>query len=96
MARTAGRKGRVWRRNKAQALADAGYVCWICGHGGARYADHKIPLAQWRAMGGDPNDPANLAPAHGALNRCQVCGRCCNESKGNRPYKPSSRGSRDW
>ncbi|MGP4030061.1 hypothetical protein [Actinomadura sp. 3N407] len=64
---------------------------------GATYADHKIPLARWKAMGGAPNDPANLAPAHSANAPCEPCGgRCCNESKGDRPYRPKVAGSRDW
>lgn len=95
-ARTAGRKGRPWRRARAQALAEGAGICWICGHGDARYADHKIPLKRWKVMGGDPNDPANLAPAHGANNRCAQCGQCCNERKGDRPYRPPTKGSRDW
>ncbi|TDD80913.1 hypothetical protein [Actinomadura rubrisoli] len=60
------------------------------------YADHKVPLARWKAMGGDPNDPAHLAPPHGALNRCAEWGRCCNESVGDRLYGPPVRGSRNW
>lgn len=94
-ARTAGRKGRPWRRARAQALHEGGGICWICGHEDARYADHKIPIKRGIAMG-DPNDPANLAPAHGANNRCARCGQCCNERKGDRPYAPRIQGSRDW
>lgn len=96
MAASSGRSGRRWRRIKAQVLADCGYVCWICGHGDAFYTDHKIAIRQWIAQGGDPEDPANLAAAHGALNRCPVCGRCCNESKGSRPHQPTAPGSRAW
>jgi 5-methylcytosine-specific restriction endonuclease McrA len=96
MARHTGRKGRPWRRIKAQVLAEHGYVCHICGHGNARYTDHKIPIGEWKARGGHPEDPANLRPAHGALNRCGVCGRCCNESKGDRPYQAITSASRDW
>ncbi|NDU73730.1 hypothetical protein GWI34_13925 [Actinomadura sp. DSM 109109] len=64
-ARTAGRKGRPCRRARDQALAEGAGICWICGHG-ARYGDHKISLKRWKDMGDDSNDPANLAPAHGA------------------------------
>lgn len=96
-ARTAGRKGRPWRRVRQQVLAEHAGICGLCGHGGARYVDHRIPIGKWRAMGGDPNDPANLQPAHGALNKCAECGgKACNESKGDRPYRPKVAGSRDW
>ena len=77
-------------------LADHAYMCHICGHGDAHYTDHVIPLQRWKAAGGHPEDPVNLRPAHGALNRCQVCNRACNESKGDRPYQPIAQASRDW
>ncbi|GAA2092379.1 HNH endonuclease [Actinomadura alba] len=98
MAASSGRKGRRWRRIKAQVLADCAGICIVCRHGGATYTDHVVPIEAWKAMGGDPEDPANLRPIHGALNRCSVCHRCCNESKGDRPLEEVQvvQGSRDW
>lgn len=95
-SRTAGRKGRPWRRVRAQVLADHGGICHLCGHPGAGDVDHRVPLAAWTAQGGHPEDPANLAPAHGAYSRCAVCGRCCNQAKGDRAHVPTPRGSRAW
>lgn len=42
-ARTAGRKGRPWRRVRKQALEERAGICWICGHGDARYAATRSP-----------------------------------------------------
>lgn len=95
-SRSAGRKGRPWRRIRAQVIADHAGICYLCGHPGAGDADHVIPLAQWRAQGGHPEDPANLRPAHGALSRCKVCARACNQMKGDRQHTPTARASRAW
>jgi hypothetical protein len=93
-----------YRRNRAILLATSD-MCGICGHGGARTADHIIPPKLWAQL--FPDDPqgcdglANLRPAHGTMapgapiNRCLTCGRACNQSRGAR--LPASRPqSRHW
>jgi hypothetical protein len=83
----------VYRRNRAILLAQDDR-CGICGHPGARTADHIVSDPRWprgddgrRLPGFD--DLANLQPAHGTLgpyqpaNRCPTCGRLCNQSKGD-------------
>ena len=97
-ARTAGRKGRPYRRARAQVLTISD-VCHLCGHGGSGDVDHDPPLVELVALGLDPNDPAYMRPAHGVLSRCFVCdsvrGRACNQVKGaraaGRPAMPTSR-----
>jgi hypothetical protein len=84
-----------YRRNRALLLA-ANETCALCGHGGARTADHIIPDRAWprgpdgkRLPGFD--DLGNLQPAHGTSgagravlhNRCPTCGKLCNQSKGD-------------
>ncbi len=70
-----------------------GTVCHLCGHGGAREADHLIPL---RDLPNQTPDPHAMRPAHGALyrrrdgtvlrdNRCPECGKACNQSRGAKP-----------
>jgi hypothetical protein len=97
--------GAVYRRNRALLLS-ASDRCGICGHPGARTADHIIPPHLWpRDETGKMipgfDDLANLRPAHGSMgsgrtrvhNRCTVCGRLCNQSrgKGPGPRRPQSR-----
>lgn len=88
MSASAGRKGRRWRKARAEVLATSD-VCHLCGHGGAGEADHDPPLATLRAMGLDPDDPAHMRPAHGGSARCWVCdparGKACNQVRGARP-----------
>lgn len=96
MAASSGRRGRPWARIRKQVLTEAGGICYLCGHPGAGDVDHRISLAQWRAMGGHPEDPANLGAAHGALSRCSTCGRCCNQAKGNREHTVRPVASRAW
>jgi hypothetical protein len=90
-----------WRylHNRAVVLARSD-VCWICRHPGARTADHLIPWRLWPRDLPGFNDIGNLAPAHGTMgsgpfkvhNRCPVCGRLCNQSKGDRVQgRPQSR-----
>lgn len=81
-----GRWGRPWRRVRAQVLA-ASTVCWICGHDGSDSVDHVTPLA----IGGDPLDPDNLAPAH--HRPCPQCGKRCNIARGVRPGRGVTEGS---
>ncbi len=92
----------VYRRNRAKLLASSDR-CWLCGHGGAATADHKIPDKLWprdqfgrRVPGFD--DLANLAPAHGQggnmLNPCPMGCGYCNQRRGVREVL--SPRSRDW
>lgn len=92
MARTAGRKGRPWRRFCAAVLAAYGPVCWLCHrpisldlhylHRLAYTVDHVVSLQR----GGAPMDLANARPAH----------RSCNSSKGSRAASTREITSRDW
>ncbi|MEV7264692.1 hypothetical protein AB0N38_14180 [Micromonospora aurantiaca] len=86
---------RTYRTNKAAMLAEpGGDICAICGHGGAKTTDHIISHKQWpRGPDGKLlpgfNARSNLQPAHGTMgdkappNRCPVCHRLCNQSKGD-------------
>lgn len=86
---------RAFRRTAALAIARDQGRCGICGHAGARTADHIIPHHLW------PKDDAgrplpgldhidNLRAAHGSRgpaehNPCYMCdprGRHCNQSRG--------------
>ncbi len=104
---TSGRAGTgnaAYRRNRALLLAMTD-ICALCGHGGAKTADHVIPARDWPKdpYTGKPlpgmDDLGNLQPAHGTLapgvlNRCPVCGLLCNQSKGagdRRPRRPATR-----
>jgi len=55
-------------------------ICHICGHPGARQADHlesvtDRPDLAWKL--------SNCKPAHGAPgNRCRVCKANCNQLRG--------------
>jgi 5-methylcytosine-specific restriction endonuclease McrA len=56
-----------WRRLSA-AILSRSTTCWICGRPGADSVDHLTPIA----AGGDPFDPANLAPAHTVCNSARA------------------------
>lgn len=98
-ARTAGRKGRPYRRARALVLADSD-LCVICGHGGAETIQHVPARVHLIAMGLDPNDPQYMKPAHGTKGRdknpCPTCGRLCNQEAGTGPTSPSMPTSRPW
>lgn len=97
MAKASGRAGtgnHVYRKNRAILLAQ-NTRCALCGHGGAKTADHIIDDKHWprdlyhnRLPGFD--DLSNLQPAHGTMggrqpdNPCPVCGELCNQKKGAR------------
>ena len=52
-------------------IASYGGLCWICGHGGGRQADHVIPVTERPDLAWDAS---NIRPAHGAPgNPCLVC-----------------------
>ncbi len=80
-ARTAGRKGRPWRRFRKQVLLKYGRVCHLCDepidtslHPRSPWAfvvDHDPPLA----LGGAPMNLATARPAH----------RYCNGVRGTKP-----------
>jgi hypothetical protein len=106
---TSGRGGMgaaVYRRHRADMLAHND-LCALCGHHGARSADHIVTAKDWprdpagRMLPGF-NDPANLQPAHGTMgagpaiihNPCPTCGSLCNQSRGARPML--SPRSQDW
>lgn len=93
-----------YRRSRASVLADSD-LCGLCGHGGARTTDHLIPPDRWptdaygRKLPGF-DEPGNLQPAHGTMgnkpphNPCPICGRLCNQSRGNTPLPAATR--RPW
>jgi hypothetical protein len=93
-----------YRHNRAAMLA-ASDVCWLCGHGGARTADHIITAKDWPPGVPGFDDVTNLAPAHGTSgsgrdrihNRCPEpnCQKLCNQSRGAR-WTPGSLRSVDW
>lgn len=96
--------GRAARKNAAQVLSQSD-LCHLCGHYGARTADHIIPARDWpRGPDGRHlpglDDVSNLAPAHGTIgntgqvNRCPDCGRVCNQSRGANPLAALNR--RPW
>jgi len=97
------RNGAAYRKAVALCVSNSD-ICHLCGHGGAKTADHLISVKKWFAMFGNyegVNAQTNLAPAHGTMgmveNRCPVCHRLCNQSRGARAlhHEPQPR-SRDW
>jgi 5-methylcytosine-specific restriction endonuclease McrA len=81
-ARWHGRKGRPWRRLRAEVLASSD-VCWLCGLPGANTVDHVLPLSQFPELA---HDRSNLAPAH----------HRCNSSKGASTMRTPTAASRRW
>lgn len=97
------RNGARYRAAVAECLANSD-LCHLCGHHGARTADHIITVKDWlltHPTYDGVNDQSNLAPAHGVkgptLNPCPICGRLCNQQRGARSlaHTPQHR-SRDW
>lgn len=96
------------RESRAIILA-ASDICHLCGHGGARTADHLITAKDWpRGPDGKHlpglDEPENMAPAHGSMgsgrnrvhNPCLECGgKLCNQSRGSKPLPVVVR-SEDW
>lgn len=98
----------VYRKNRA-ILLSSDDVCGICGHRGAQTADHVVPAKLWPRDASGKLLPgldalANLRPAHGTMgagrgvaqNPCPVCGRLCNQSRGEGRGRPQRETSRDW
>lgn len=76
-----------------------GYVCHLCGHGGAGEADHLDPV------GLAPDQPIDwrlMRPSHGSNYPCSVCpgrggkGRACNQERGIKPIESMFRPALDW
>ncbi len=99
MARSRHRVGHAYRTARQQMFALYGHRCHICGHGGAKQADHLTPIS---VDPGQPIDPHTMRPAHGAGdpkrgldNPCPRCGRRCNQERGARRttqvFKPALR-----
>lgn len=95
------RSTRAYRTAAAHLLAHDD-LCHLCGHHGARTADHLITVKDWYQQHGSydgVHHPTNLAPAHGThgrdLNPCPTCGQLCNQARGARTLQPEPR-SRDW
>jgi hypothetical protein len=104
-----GRSGRAgtgnahYRRNRGIVLGQSDR-CGLCGHRGARTADHIISDRLWprdragkRLPGFD--ELTNLQPAHGTmepgrLNPCPTCGQLCNQVKGARVRRRPQ--TRNW
>src|SRR5208282_6527437 len=63
-------EGAVWHRIVKSVVSRDFGVCWICGHPGARSADHVIPLTERPDL---DLDAANLRAAHGVPHPCPVC-----------------------
>ena len=69
-ARTHGRKGRPWRRLRAQVLREEP-ICYLCGVRPSTVVDHVLPLSRFPHL------------AHVRSNLHGAC-RWCNGSKHNR------------
>lgn len=74
---------RAWAR---AVLRTYGEVCWLCGHGGARQADHVQAATERPEL---EYAVSNGRPAHGAPgNPCPVCSQAagrgvyCNQLRG--------------
>lgn len=72
--------GYRWEKLVRLAIATYGDVCHLCGHGGARQADHLEPQTERPDL---IFVLSNLRPAHGTPNnRCPVCNANCNQLRG--------------
>lgn len=81
--------------------------CGLCNHPGARTCDHIVSDHHWPRDAAGRLLPgldalANLQLAHGTQgminNRCTVCGKLCNQSKGRgrAPAAAPRPQTRDW
>lgn len=102
------RRSTEYRRARVVMFALYGDTCHLCGHRGARTADHLTPI---KIAPDQPVSPLTMRPAHGRGSPCRECpsdnpkGRHCNESRGAREAtKPRREGegqgalrtSRSW
>jgi 5-methylcytosine-specific restriction endonuclease McrA len=86
--------GKLYDQLKRLVLYASGYICHLCGHGGANSIDHLIPLS-WGIV--SAWDLTNWRAAHGGGVVCPVCGIECNSAKGNRGQaRPALNTSRRW
>jgi hypothetical protein len=73
--------GKVWNRIVANVIAAHSGICHLCGHPGAKQADHIEVYAE-----NQDDSIGNLRPAHGTAgkqkNPCPVCGLNCNNIRG--------------
>lgn len=87
LPRTAGRKGRPWRRISAQVLAESRRCVW-CWHDGSNAVNHRMPLSRFPELAQSRD---NLDPIHG-VEGCPECAphprtgkrRNCNTEVGSR------------
>ena len=91
----AGGGTRAHRRAKQEMFRLYGDRCHLCGHGGARQADHLVPLSIDPTQRRRP-DPTKMRPAHGTDNPCPTCGRKCNQERQDKPVDTVYRPVLDW
>ena len=76
-----------------------GYICHICGHGGAGEADHLTPISVDSTQ---PIDPHLMRPSHGSSRPCRVCPRkdgkerACNQERGAKPLTSVFMPALEW
>lgn len=75
----AGAEGSTWRRMVAQVVSRDLGVCHICGHPGAKSADHLIPVTERPDLA---RVPANLKAAHAYPRGCPVCSAAASVKAG--------------
>lgn len=105
LARTAGRKGRPYRKIRMSVLEPSlggSDVCLWCGHHGAKAVNHNQPYDRFPEL---RMSRSNMSPVHG-IEGCPTCPapkgrrRCCNTEIGSRiPFVevfPNAPGSRQW
>lgn len=76
----------MWRRMVKEVVRRDAGKCWICGHFGAKSADHVIPVTEAPELA---MDLSNLKAAHSYPGGCTECSRAskdgrqiyCNEIK---------------
>lgn len=79
--------------------AHFGYVCHLCGHGGAGEADHLDAVSLHPDQ---PVDWRRMRPAHGSNSPCPVCPpregrpRCCNQERGTKPLDQGFEPKHEW
>lgn len=73
------RKGRPYRRLRAQVFAEDPDICITCGHPGTDQMGHKIPLTLAPHLG---LARSNVGRQHGT-QPCPTCHVRCNQVEGN-------------
>lgn len=72
---------RAIRERNQRILADSD-ICHLCGKPGADAIDHVIPYVECIRRGIDPDEPANLKPAHHDVEPK------CNRRKSDKLHAP--------